>query len=96
MAIPLIVLGFGSIFSGYILKDLMVGVGTPFFAESIYIDPRNSSLVDAEFLPVGVKLIPTAYSLFGLWLGVFIHKYKGINLEVLFFNGRLFNFLSNK
>jgi hypothetical protein len=30
MALPLIFLGFGSIFVGYIMKDMIIGLGTDF------------------------------------------------------------------
>ena len=31
MALPLLVLAFGSIFAGYLTKDMLIGVGTDFW-----------------------------------------------------------------
>jgi NADH:ubiquinone oxidoreductase subunit 5 (subunit L)/multisubunit Na+/H+ antiporter MnhA subunit len=66
MAVPLMFLCFGSIFSGYFFKDIFVGPGTDFFKHTILVRGLNSTLDNIEFLPVWVKLIPTFFSLFGL------------------------------
>jgi NADH:ubiquinone oxidoreductase subunit 5 (subunit L)/multisubunit Na+/H+ antiporter MnhA subunit len=52
MAVPLMFLCLGSIFSGYFFKDLFVGVGTDFFKHTILVRGLNSSLSNAEFIPV--------------------------------------------
>jgi proton-translocating NADH-quinone oxidoreductase chain L len=66
MALPLVFLAFASIFFGYAFKDLFIGAGTGFWQNSIYVSPFNSNLIDAEFLPVTFKLLPTICSLFGM------------------------------
>jgi NADH:ubiquinone oxidoreductase subunit 5 (subunit L)/multisubunit Na+/H+ antiporter MnhA subunit len=58
MAIPLWVLSFGSIFTGYISRDIFGGFGSDFFIESIFVLPENLILVDAEFIPIWIKLMP--------------------------------------
>ena len=50
MAFPLILLSIFSIFSGFMLKDLFVGLGSPFFQESIQILPEHFRQVDSEFI----------------------------------------------
>ena len=49
MAIALMVLSLGSIFFGYLAKDLFVGLGTDFWNHSIFILPQNNNQLDAEF-----------------------------------------------
>lgn len=49
MAISLMVLSLGSIFLGYLAKDLFVGLGTDFWNHSIFILPQNNNQLDAEF-----------------------------------------------
>jgi proton-translocating NADH-quinone oxidoreductase chain L len=49
MAISLGILSFGSIFLGYLAKDLFVGLGTDFWNNSIFILPENNNQLDAEF-----------------------------------------------
>jgi hypothetical protein len=41
---PLFVLGFGSIIVGYILKDIFIGIGNPYFADFLYILPQHKEL----------------------------------------------------
>ena len=41
MAIPLLLLAFGSIFIGYLCKDMMVGSGSNFYGNAIFILPKN-------------------------------------------------------
>ena len=63
--IPLIFLIFGSIFVGFFFKDMFIGLGTPFWGNSIYILPTNYRLVDGEFLPTYIKLLPSFFVLIG-------------------------------
>jgi NADH:ubiquinone oxidoreductase subunit 5 (subunit L)/multisubunit Na+/H+ antiporter MnhA subunit len=108
MAVPLMVLCLGSIFSGYFFKDLFVGLGTDFFKHTILVRGSNSVLSNAEFIPVWVKWIPTGFSLFGLAValvfcsrkrtGSSLIRYSENTLRGFFFKKfrRGFGFLSNK
>jgi proton-translocating NADH-quinone oxidoreductase chain L len=69
MAVPLMFLCFGSIFSGYFLKDAFIGVETGFFKGII---PGGAIAVEVEFLPIWFKLIPTVFSFLGLVSALFI------------------------
>jgi len=66
MAIPLIVLSFGSMFVGYVFKDMFIGLGTSFWGNSLgaYNSLGDVLLLEAEFLPAYIKLFPVAFSLF--------------------------------
>jgi NADH-ubiquinone oxidoreductase chain 5 len=92
MAFPLMLLCLGSIFSGYLFKDIFVGLGSDFFKQSIFVRDVNVSLVDAEFLPARVKLLPTLFSLVGLCLGVYRRKGGSLLRE----SREVSRFLSNK
>jgi len=66
MAIPFILLAFGSIFVGYLAKDMMIGLGTHFWGNSL---SQNEFLVESEFsTPVGIKLVPLVFSSIGAYL----------------------------
>nr|YP_009277448.1 NADH dehydrogenase subunit 5 [Psilotum nudum]AOH05918.1 NADH dehydrogenase subunit 5 [Psilotum nudum] len=67
MAIPLILLAFGSILAGYLAKDMMIGLGTNFWANSLLILPKNeNSFAESEFAtPTIIKLIPILFSTLG-------------------------------
>lgn len=74
--IPLFILALFSIFFGFVFSDLFVGVGSDFFGNSIYINPNNISIIEAEFtLPIYIKLLPAILSLLGATIAVlFYHK----------------------
>nr|YP_011017032.1 NADH dehydrogenase subunit 5 [Gracilaria hainanensis]WQB61710.1 NADH dehydrogenase subunit 5 [Gracilaria hainanensis] len=74
--IPLIVLGFGSLFIGYLGKDLFIGVGTDFWKSSIFILPWNSYFIEAEWLHIKLKWLPFLLSIFGIFLATFINITK--------------------
>lgn len=68
MVLPLMVLVFGSIFVGYLAKDLFLGLGSDAFLNSIYVHPKNLIFIDAEFIPYHIKLIPLVFSFSGIIL----------------------------
>jgi proton-translocating NADH-quinone oxidoreductase chain L len=83
MAVPLMVLCFGSIFSGYFFKDIFVGPGTDFFAHTIPMG-ATSSIINAEFIPIWAKLIPTYFSFTGLVLAIFFSGRRSRSSLLLF------------
>jgi NADH-ubiquinone oxidoreductase chain 5 len=68
MILPLMVLVFGSVFVGYLAKDLFLGLGSDAFLNSIYVHPKNLIFIDAEFIPYNIKLIPVLFSFSGIIL----------------------------
>jgi len=65
MALPLFILSLGSIFVGYLTKDLIIGVGTDFWNNALYTHPQNLTLLEAEFIPHSIKLVPVIFSMTG-------------------------------
>jgi proton-translocating NADH-quinone oxidoreductase chain L len=59
---PLLILGLGSIFIGYLTKDIFIGYGSDFWGSSILVLPYNSYALEAEWLPVFIKWIPFFFS----------------------------------
>jgi NADH-ubiquinone oxidoreductase chain 5 len=55
MSIPLIILGFGAIFIGYIFRDAFIGLGSDFFGHSIYVSGKNLNNAEAEFISPLIK-----------------------------------------
>ena len=58
MALSLSILSLGSIFLGYIAKDLFVGLGTDFWNHSILILPEHNNQLDAEFFGLPNLSVP--------------------------------------
>lgn len=66
MGIPLIILSIGSIFLGYLSKDMIIGLGTSFWGNSIFVLGQNQSYNEAEYLPYHIKAIPLVFSHIGI------------------------------
>nr|QTV76704.1 NADH dehydrogenase subunit 5 [Phytophthora palmivora]WOX01704.1 NADH dehydrogenase subunit 5 [Phytophthora palmivora] len=99
MGIPLGLLAFGSIFIGYISKDMFVGLGSNFWNNSIYINPLNNQMIDAEFLPTFFKLLPVILSFCGLFSAFYLYffKFKFLyNLKISEYGLYFYNFLNRK
>jgi len=81
LGFPLMVLAFGSIFAGYLFKDMMIGLGTPFFGNSIFMLPQHYLSLDGEFfLPYFIKGIPVLLSLLGAILAlIFYYSFPGFS-----------------
>jgi NADH-ubiquinone oxidoreductase chain 5 len=71
--LPLFILSFCSIFSGYVFKDFFYGLGSFFEFNSSFLKTTNFYYFDYEFLPYYIKLIPVFFSLFGAVLSFFIY-----------------------
>jgi NADH-ubiquinone oxidoreductase chain 5 len=92
----LTILLIGSIFSGYFLKEIFIGVGSNFFSLSILTKNTLFGL-DYEFLPFFIKLLPTIFSL-GICAGTygaysFIFYYTLIRGHYKFIS--VYNFFAN-
>jgi NADH-ubiquinone oxidoreductase chain 5 len=100
MSLPLIILSFLSIFSGYLLSDLFVGLGSNFLSDAIFIHPNHANLINTEFgVPTIYKLIPLIFTFLGITifmimfefypnLSVYYSKFKSYLLIYRFFNQR--------
>jgi NADH-ubiquinone oxidoreductase chain 5 len=98
--VPLFVLALFSIFFGFVFSDLFVGVGSDFFANSLFIHPNNISIIESEFsLPILIKLLPSILSLFGALLAILLY-HKGstfvIDLTETSLGRKIYTFLNGK
>jgi NADH-ubiquinone oxidoreductase chain 5 len=82
MCISLFVLSLGSIFIGYITKDMFIGLGTNFWSTAIFNLSENIVSLNGEFMPYHIKLLPLYFS----FLGSFFIIYN----NYLFLNNNFF------
>jgi NADH-ubiquinone oxidoreductase chain 5 len=77
MGIVMLLLAFGSIFVGYICKDMFLGVGSTFLANSIGYNNKENvyQLLEAEFLNTTLKIIPVIFSLSCALIAYCLYKY---------------------
>tara|TARA_B100000767_G_scaffold275698_1_gene314422 strand:+ start:3159 stop:5171 length:2013 start_codon:yes stop_codon:yes gene_type:complete len=73
MAWPLILLAFGSIFVGYMGKDMMIGLGTPFWNNAIFTLPTHTIILESEYIPQSIKFIPIIFSVLGAFFALNIN-----------------------
>jgi NADH-ubiquinone oxidoreductase chain 5 len=85
LVVPLFILLFWSIIIGFLTKDFLIGFGTDFWGSSLYILPENYLINDIEFLDIQKKLLPLAFTILGLVVGIFLYIFN----SELFFNLKL-------
>lgn len=99
MSIPLGILALGSIFVGYIGKDAFVGMGTTFWNNALTFYPSRITILESEFMPTKIKLIPVIFSLLGASLAILSYHFFPsflFYLKTSSYLRPLFFFLSNK
>ena len=79
MCIPLIILSFGSIFWGYLSRDMIIGLGTPLFFNNLYFSPFSLTIVDSEFISAFFKNIPFIFTILGAVSATLIINSWGIS-----------------
>ena len=88
-----------SILIGYYSKDIVVGLGTPFFGASVYTCLNSISVFDAEFIPLTYKILPVVLSLLGAMLAFLIYYYGSFFLFYLVsltVGRKIYTFLNRK
>ena len=66
MGMPLILLAFGSLFVGWLGRDGIIGLGSNFWGNSIFVLTENMSFLEAEYLPYHIKVLPLVFSHLGI------------------------------
>lgn len=76
MTVPLALLCFFSLFSGFIFKDLFIGFGTDFWSNVLFVSDYSGGLVESEFLDVSFKLIPLRITFFAFFAAILIFSFN--------------------
>lgn len=99
IALPLFVLSFGSIFIGYLSRDIIIGRGSDFFGQALFSAPQNQPILEGEWLNSEIKLLPLIFSLSGAALATYLYLYQFEILHSLLNNNfarSLYTFLNRK
>ena len=97
--IVLIFLIFPSIWVGYFTKDMLVGMGSPFFENSFFSYFKLFSLFDTEFIFLFYKILPVHFSFFGFLLAFFLYSFQLnflFKIKNLIFTKKIYIFLNKK
>jgi NADH-ubiquinone oxidoreductase chain 5 len=85
MIIPLLVLGFGSLVVGFFGKDLVIGLGTTSFQNTIFTSVNHMTIVDSEFLSSLIKNVPFLFTILGCLLAcVIVYNSKSLSTVAIF------------
>ena len=76
MAFPLFILALGSIFIGYISRDMMIGPGSDFWGNALFTLPDQLFLLEGEWINLFAKLLPLELSLLGAGGAFFLYTFK--------------------
>jgi len=88
--VTLTILLIGSIFIGYLTREVFIGLGSDYWGNAICILPNHVYFLDSEFLSVGIKLIPVILSVIGGIISYLIYVYfSKETVKVLYTNQRL-------
>ena len=88
-----------SMFVGYYTKDMIVGVGSSFFGNAIYVNPSNLNIFDAELIPLLFKLLPVILSLSGFALAFVLYNFNSkllANIKISIIGKEIYQFLNRK
>lgn len=99
MSAPLVILSVGSIFIGYLSRDMFVGMGSDFWGNSLFTLPTKMYTLESEWLDASVKMIPLIFSFSGAGLAIFHYLFSFetlIGLKKTKIGRSLYTFLNRK
>ncbi len=99
MMVPLMLLAIGSLFVGYLFKDMMIGLGTNFWGNSLFTLPEKNLFIESEYIPQHRKFIPVVFTFTGILLAfVFNYQYSNwsYNLKTSAFGKEFYSFFNKR
>lgn len=99
ICIALAVLSVPSMFIGYYSKDMIIGLGTDFWGNAVFVLPENMNMIDAEFIDHFYKVLPVILSLLGASSSFLFYTFGSkllFKIKVSFLGKKIYNFLNKK
>jgi NADH-ubiquinone oxidoreductase chain 5 len=99
ICIALAVLSIPSMFIGFYSKDMIIGLGTDFWGNSLYVLPENMNMIDAEFIDHIYKVLPVILSICGASSSFLLYTFGSkiiFQLKISTFGKKIYNFLNKK
>lgn len=99
ICIALAVLSIPSMFIGYYSRDMIIGLGTDFWGNSLFVLPENMNMIDAEFIEHNYKILPVVLSLCGATSSFLLYTFGSQLLfrsKISFLGKKIYNFLNKK
>ena len=99
LILPLAILAVPSMFIGFLTKDMIIGFGTHFWGNAIFVLPENSNIIESEFIPIIFKLLPLFFSLIGALFSFLFYSnfnFMLFNLKTNYIGNLIYTFLNKK
>ena len=99
ICIALAILSIPSMFIGFYTKDMIIGMGTNFWGNSIYVLPENMNMIDAEFINHKFKVLPVFLSCLGVFFSILLYTFASNTLfkwKITLIGRKIYNFLNKK
>jgi len=99
ICIALAVLSIPSMFIGFYTKDMLIGLGTNFWGNSLYVLPQNMNMIDAEFIEHLYKVLPVILSLCGALSSFLLYTFGSrllFQFKISILGRKIYNFLNKK
>ena len=99
ICISLAVLAIPSVLIGFYTKDMIIGLGTDFWGNSLYVLPKNMNMIDAEFIDHIFKILPVILSILGATTSFFLYTFSSkllFQFKISFLGKKIYNFLNKK
>ena len=99
ICIALGILSIPSMFIGFYSKDMIIGLGTDFWGNALFVLPQNMNMVDAEFIEHIYKVLPVILSICGVISSFLLYTFGNkilFKFKVSFLGKKIYNFLNKK
>ena len=99
ICVALACLAIPSIFIGYYIKDMFVGVGGSFFGTAIFVNLTNVNTFDGEFIDVLYKTLPVSLSLLGFFSSYALYNFGSrllFSVKISTIGKKVYYFLNRK
>ena len=88
-----------SVLIGFYAKDMIIGFGSDFWGNAIFISSHNMNQVDSEFIIHIFKILPVILSLLGATFSFFLYLFGSeilAQLKMSDFGKKIYNFFNKK
>ena len=95
----LAILSIPSVFIGFYTKDMVIGLGTSFWGNSLFILPENMNMIDSEFIETSYKILPVILSMLGALSSFLLYTFQSnllFTFKTSFLGKKLYTFLNKK
>lgn len=99
ISLSLLLLSIPSVLIGFYSKDMIIGFGTDFWGNAVFVSSENMNRVDSEFITHIYKILPVALSLLGSISSFLLYLFGNkllVQLKMSVLGKKVYNFLNKK